>query len=273
MNRRKDKANPAADEQRKPEANTAPIVGPKPRAAPEQPPPITDADKCRGNKKWTNDAPMFWVTLAGVIVVIAYTSVAAYQAYLSRLQLREMEGGRRPWISVKVDISGPLTFNSEGAHLPMKFTFLNSGQTPALFVFPRIAHKFDQYNIKALLERQMYECQIDKERFNNSLISGFTINPNKEQSWELLFNVERKEVVSRIFSPGTPIFDIAILGCVSYKFAYAEVIGQTGFIYSLRRTDANGETRSAIFPNQGDIPANQLVLANDLITAKGFFSR
>jgi hypothetical protein len=43
------------------------------------------------NRNWTHDKPMFWVTLAGVVAVLAYTTVAAWQGWLMSGQLSEMQ--------------------------------------------------------------------------------------------------------------------------------------------------------------------------------------
>ena len=91
---------------------------------------------------------MFWVTLAGVIAVIAYTSVAAWQACLTRGQLTEMQTtsglmkkqldlmdtDQRPWIHFDglPKIVGPLEMSSPRvASLDMTFAIKNTGKNPA----------------------------------------------------------------------------------------------------------------------------------------------
>jgi hypothetical protein len=86
---------------------------------------------------------MFWVTLAGVVVVAVYTSVAAWQACLTRdqlavmrRQLDAMEADQRPWIKIEATIAGPLTFFEPAgfADMPMHFILTNVGHSPAFNV-------------------------------------------------------------------------------------------------------------------------------------------
>jgi hypothetical protein len=77
--------------------------------------------------RWTKDPAMFWVTLAGVLAVIAYTSVAAWQASLTSEQVI---ADRRAWLAPRV-----ATFGKElGLHEPWSITvaYGNVGKEPAL---------------------------------------------------------------------------------------------------------------------------------------------
>lgn len=47
----------------------------------------------------TNDLGIFWATVFGVIAVIAYTSVASWQAHLTRETINEMQAEQRAWIA------------------------------------------------------------------------------------------------------------------------------------------------------------------------------
>jgi hypothetical protein len=76
------------------------ISGPHTIAAPQSPPPHAEDRDSRNQRRWTNDPAMFWVTLAGVLAVIAYTSVAAWQACLTRDQLAVLEADQRPWVKI-----------------------------------------------------------------------------------------------------------------------------------------------------------------------------
>jgi hypothetical protein len=119
------------EKKRQADEDILPIIGPKPTAIPE-PPPTPPQDCCaREKSRWTKDPPMFWVTLAGVIVVVAYTSVAAWQAYLTRSQLdvmqRVMERDQRARLTVH-QIYLPIK-----ADIPLvgKMIVLNGGVTNA----------------------------------------------------------------------------------------------------------------------------------------------
>ena len=73
----------ADKEQRHAESNIAPVIALPAAVIPQPPPTATENKNPRNKGRWTNDPAMFYVTLAGVIAVIAYTSVAAWQACLT----------------------------------------------------------------------------------------------------------------------------------------------------------------------------------------------
>jgi hypothetical protein len=52
-----------------------PVIRPETAAVPEPSPPKPKDGASQKKRRWTGDPAMFWVTFAGVIVVIAYTSV------------------------------------------------------------------------------------------------------------------------------------------------------------------------------------------------------
>src|SRR5260370_3536902 len=81
----------AANGERESAQNSDGVVRPPTAAIPEI--KLTNADHNNAQKKerWTNDRAMFWVTLAGVIAVLVYTSVAAWQACLTQAQLTVMQ--------------------------------------------------------------------------------------------------------------------------------------------------------------------------------------
>ena len=75
----------AAEEQSS--ENAEPIIGPPPTTIPEPPPSPPQNHHTAARHRWTHDAPMFWVTLAGVFAVVLYTTVAAWQTCLLSNQL------------------------------------------------------------------------------------------------------------------------------------------------------------------------------------------
>jgi hypothetical protein len=135
--------------QRKTDNDIAPVVGPVAITAP-QPPPSQPKNHCTDKKRrWTKDPPMFWITLAGVIAVVAYTSVAAWQACLSNKQLTEMRrvygpirdqanAARDSVEAVKVQLRAYISFDqgsisdATGATPPIiSLEIKNTGLTPA----------------------------------------------------------------------------------------------------------------------------------------------
>lgn len=83
--------------------NVALVSGPPPATAPQPSPAPPKHPYSAKKRRWTNDPAIFWVTLAGVVAVIAYTSVAAWQGYLMRGQLDAMYQEQSPDLIVLTD--------------------------------------------------------------------------------------------------------------------------------------------------------------------------
>jgi hypothetical protein len=128
----------AAAAQGQTKENIAPTSGPPPSAVSQQPPSNTENASTQEKRRWTNDPPMFWVTLAGVIAVIAYTSVAAWQAYLTRGQLNVMQGqldamerDQRPivWITNNLAVPEFKLLPDNKTHVVWNFEYTNYGKS------------------------------------------------------------------------------------------------------------------------------------------------
>lgn len=167
---------------------------------------------------------MFWVALAGVIVVIAYTSVAAWQAWLTRNQLiiaqgqlDEMQKEQRPWVyAALVAPAGHISLEDGRYFVPLKVSIRNIGHRPAFSV----VQKTDATIIKmgtssrsisnAVCDdyrRQLADSNIGDAIFPGQTIThgGFTHDdyPRVEKArWDSL-NDDRL---------------IIIFGCIDYQF-------------------------------------------------------
>jgi hypothetical protein len=134
--------------------NPSSVSGPQTAAIPQQPPSDHEENNSRpAQRRWTNDPGLFWATVAGVIAVIAYTSVAACQACLTRGQLTVIQGqldeqkaDRRPWVTFSggdVTASHPLLINVKGANFSFATKIKNSGKSMAksiqYFQLPKVA--------------------------------------------------------------------------------------------------------------------------------------
>lgn len=102
-------------------------------ANPHVPPPNAHGPPPEISKWHISDRPIFFVTLAGVIAVVAYTTVAAWQACLTRDQLAVLQ---RQLSDQEIQESASITIsNLVVAGFPdnpvMKFDVKNSGRTRA----------------------------------------------------------------------------------------------------------------------------------------------
>jgi hypothetical protein len=244
-----DKQPTAAASQENATPDPGSVVRPPAAAIHESEPPNRQSNNANQRRKWTNDAPIFWVTLAGVIVVVAYTSVAAWQAYLTRGQLGIMQGqldimgaDQRPWVSIKqLSISSGLAYDDVGWpngkrwHIKLTYTLKNYGKTPATHVIfwahilPIVSHyrnadgvlhgSFigDDLNAACAFQEGMTEMATD---------SGQLMFPGDEWSPKT-FEVEGDEkVFEEAKAAGghyTGIFSIPV--CVTYRSAYSDIRG------------------------------------------------
>jgi hypothetical protein len=79
-----------------------------------------------------------WITLGtaivGVAVVAASTVFIAFQAFVTRDQLRNAVSQQRAWLKMESAPAGPLLIREDGAHVTIVITATNVGSEPAVKV-------------------------------------------------------------------------------------------------------------------------------------------
>ena len=123
------KASESDQQQGQANKDTAAIIIPESAAIPQKPPSYTHADRARKSDKWTNDPPMFWATVAGVVVVAIYTTVAAWQACLTRESIVLADDTAKRQLRAHVLYDSASLAGKPPSIITLKFK--NSGQTPA----------------------------------------------------------------------------------------------------------------------------------------------
>jgi hypothetical protein len=77
---------------------------------------------------------MFWVTFAGVVAVVIYAGITAYQALISERTLKVALSQQRAWIKVSDEkIVGPLLVARGGYFVIVRVKLTNIGNVPAIF--------------------------------------------------------------------------------------------------------------------------------------------
>ena len=180
-----------------------------------------------------------------------------------------MIADQRPWVSVKIDIGGPLTWNGQGANFVFNFTVENTGRTPALNAFVRLMIYPD---LTSEVERQNEFSSLVREK---SPARGISLFPNKPSVFKIggsIYSAQLEEW-RRWFAKTYKVDDYwvqpLLIGCVTYYSAFDNVQHQTGFIrYILRSVPVDGSV--SIGPALGDISEHHLKLMmpvmNDGIT-------
>jgi hypothetical protein len=217
---------------------------------------------------------MFWVTLAGVVVVAVYTSVAAWQACLTRdqlavmrRQLDAMEADQRPWIKIEATIAGPLTFFEPAgfADMPMHFILTNVGHSPA-FNVRLTAWSFLLSLNHHDLEREWEErCENFKRIPLDNPARGMILFPSDQMPWSQSGIGLTPDDINKntIDEGGKKGLDVWIYGCADYVFGEPQAHHQTGFVYRLGHlTPGKGVIALSFrFEPHGTFPAESLTLS------------
>jgi hypothetical protein len=165
---------------------------------------------------------------------------SAAETAASQLELSE-----RPWVDAQILLNGPLTFNINGASIPLKLSLRNTGHSPAMFVaistLPSVASKTDN----AVPYREQ-ACK-DATRVSATMPDfGITLFPNVtfEQRYEVGLPKEEieKGKASKVF-PGSRFGDVILSPAVSICMAYRPTfhgtrIYHTAYIVDLFKVDS-----------------------------------
>jgi hypothetical protein len=81
--------------------------------------------------RWTRHVG--WFTLALVLVSIATAIIFWRQLNVMQGQLDETKAEQRPWVSVSIEIAGPISRNQTGRlAIPLRYILKNTGHLPAI---------------------------------------------------------------------------------------------------------------------------------------------
>lgn len=179
----------------------------------------------------------------------------------------------RPWISVGISIGSDLTYDTQGdARVVINFVLKNVGNSPAA-------------NVQILSEipvvfgdaRPFQKAISDREKLRPAGLGnlGVTLFPGETQTHARNLPISRVSIEefrrNMIADNGWPedmpmAFLPTLVGCVDYKFTFAEGHHQTGFILELRKRDVANPNLALNFDVQeGAIPAHRLWLTQGFV--------
>ena len=218
---------------RHPNDNVGSVVGPPSGAIPENPPTGPNKNNTNKKRQWTADPPMFWVTLAGVIAVVAYTSVAAWQVCIMRGQLDEMKTEQRPWVSIKTVPVSDLSVFKEGASIFLDITTKNVGNKPAMSIFPvpQIFPK-DDPDINDFYKVQKRICNWPYRPGAYNILF-----PNDESTQRTIATFTGTEKLPNHWPPsvGQSYFFAYLIVCLNYLSAPGDAPHRTAILYELNQ--------------------------------------
>ncbi|MFI5394824.1 MAG: hypothetical protein ACHQ9S_04755 [Candidatus Binatia bacterium] len=169
----------------------------------------------------------------------------------------------RPWVSVKVSIQKPFTFDPEGGTIGLHFLLKNTGHSPAIntniaakiiFLWGNVLF-FEEHAALCDKLRQNVRTQV-------GMGIGYTIFPDEEISEDRLLSWDRKEVDAAVLHlKELPPFVLpALIGCVDYGFQFAQGHHQTAFMFHLMIPDRAIGAPAGIEPlEKGEVPGVTLV--------------
>ncbi|MGA2886194.1 MAG: hypothetical protein ABSE80_13785 [Halobacteriota archaeon] len=215
---------------------------------------MTPADNERGepkqNLRWTNDPGIFWATVAGVVAVIAYTSVAAWQAQLMQGQLDEMQADRRPWLREKITRVGNFDISDQRVSFDFSAQVVNIGKSPAyslgiaIDILPMDNFGPDK---SELLKGQKFQCSIAEHWSRGDTHANITIFPDDFSPivYDLPINkvVPTDKFVIKTRPDNGIIIVPVLIGCIAYKFRDDGPYHYTMFAYDIRRAMPNNQFR------------------------------
>lgn len=176
----------------------------------------------------------WWKTLAemiGIGAVVTYTFVSCNQWKTAE---RQLEASERPWVSLDMNIFGPLIFDNNGANLHVRFSLRNYGHSPAMFWI----------NARFYPHRMNYQ---DTESERRKLCFGpqpFAGGPYDETIFPSAENfipradyglTSSKEDIDRMVEKH--LIAPLVIACVLYHTSSNNAVRHTVRIYDIRITD------------------------------------
>lgn len=225
--------------------------------------------------------PKFILETLGFIVLAVYAGYTIAMYYANRdaanaatnaanTSARQLELTERPWIDAQIRLDGPLTFNVNGANVPIIFELMNSGHTPALTIANEVrmvagfgfAPDPSAYRDAECIEAT--ESVLQRPHFGFSL---FPTRPHVDREVILLGNSQIADAERNSPLHKGKIMMPAIVACIGYRSTFNNTtVYHTSYIIDLLKLDpVHGTT--PVFAIGEDIPQNQLRIQLHPITS------
>jgi hypothetical protein len=175
--------------------------------------------------RWTRRVGLF---TAALVVVGGVTAAILWQQLGATHD--EFEATHRPWIYASAELAGDLTIRSNGAIFQTKFTFHNTGKTPAIHIKMHIdALSVDRHDRhEPIVERQKRVCVPTD---GGPL---FTLFPDDKATTPHPILVGSEDLkISNDGAGGQESLPIYVTGCVEYQFTFDGTRHYSRFLYKL----------------------------------------
>jgi hypothetical protein len=132
-----------------------------------------------------------------------------------------LELSQRPWVSVKVEIAGPLTWDANGAHLLLKYTFKNVGHSPALGFFSLAQMVVEpKLGIPPIKERQEL-CQYVRSQ---NIPLRDVLFPDEVRETLVKVNASRTDIGKAKSYWAGARFAASVIDCTAYHSSFSQQI-------------------------------------------------
>jgi hypothetical protein len=201
-------------------------------------------------------------------IIAANTAQAAKDS--ADIAGKALVAANRPWVRADIQVGGPIFYNVNGANFTIKFRLTNIGRSPALnvWVSPQIFAPAIGIDAGRDLRAELQKI-IAGLKTQPSQPFGFSLFPDETITQDVTVSICNDEL-KRITQKAEFIVP-TIIGAIDYRSVLDDKSHQTGFIIEVRRSDtprpestANKRSPSAIFTDEGDVPASEVRLSRGL---------
>jgi len=223
-----------------------------------------------------DDAPR-WKKLAEISIALANLGLLAINIFLWTATKKSANAADsaaktavasiRPWIDLDAAVIGPLTFDNQGAHLPLVVSIQNVGHSPAVRVgehqeFIQTLLNSDPEPWQELKRVCTQAAGESAQPANRGVtVTIFEKKPHFSQLQMTMGPQELAKTLKDIFPemPNPPTFvEAKIIWCVGYRGDFESTTHRTGYIWEVQRKTKNGFAH--IERNGDDVPKEELVL-------------
>jgi len=229
----------------------------------------------------------FWLAVAKIVLgTIAYVqigllrraeAISAQSANAAKQSADVAETAlliaNRAWVTVEIQVGGPIVFDVNGASITLKYILKNVGHSPAtnVWVSPRII-----YPVPSTTEMGRFDHRSEMQKDIANLKTrpptplGFALFPGDIIVQPITVSISQKDI-TRATKDIKAIYPV-VVGAVDYRMGINNKAHQTGFIVEIKRNDAprpattaKNRSAAAIWVDEGDVPAEEIRLFRSFI--------
>lgn len=231
-----------------------------PAGAPVIPGPSEEDDSCKRRQE-NRDRLRLGTEIATLIAVLAYAFVAYHQLQEMRkateaardsadaakeasdatrkqaeTSAKQLELSERPWVEASILRNGPLTFNVNGANIPLKFILRNTGQSPAVNVWIHTQGLI--LNAVPTVDPEMLRRKLCTEGRNRK-DTLTTLFPGAVFPQEIEVGIPNEMLRSMkdVGKMTGNMIDPTVAVCIIYRPTFSDVVYETSYIISVLRVD------------------------------------